>query len=117
MSKLAEAVHGDYRKPEVREFIQEKLKKIPALSNIEGIVSLELLERVLIKINKKYKVALQYIMPNIQKDGQFYYSASFKRTDTHEWVGTVNGVSIYEIFAKGVLMAYSYAKQHDTNLH
>lgn len=115
--KAKDILNGDYRKPEVREVIQEKLRLIPALSKYseDEDIPLEVLEKVIWKMREKYGTAMQYIMSTFQMKGEPYYSCSFKTKD-HEWIGTVNGLTIYEVYAKGVLMCYSYARRGAKNI-
>lgn len=116
--KVKDAIYGDYRKSEVRDLIQTALRKIPALSkhNEENDIPLEALEKAIWKMREKYGCMMQYIMPLFRPElNEAYYSCSFK-TKEHEWIGTVNGLTIYEVYAKGVLMLYSYARKANSNL-
>lgn len=116
--KVKDALISDYRKPEVKEFIQEKLKQIPALSKYsesDKEIPLNVLEKFLWKLYEKYGNKMQYIMPTLQPSGEAYYTCSFKTKD-HNWIGTINGLTIYEIYAKGALMCYCYSKSGGKNL-
>lgn len=116
--KVKEALISDYRKEEVKSFIQEKLKQIPVFKEISPgeDVPIDLLEVLIWKLSDKYGVTMQYIMPSHQRYGKRYYTCSFKTSDDHKWIGTVSGLSIYEIYAKGALMLYSYTRKQSKDI-
>jgi hypothetical protein len=62
----------------------------------------------------KFGYSFQYIMPGMGKDndGQpvFWYSASFKERATNQWVDSIYGASIYEVYAKSCLMVFAKGK-------
>lgn len=115
--KLKDALIADVRKEGVWEGIHELLFKIPPLKKYgpAGDIPLEALEKVMRVFDTKYGVQMQYIMnipqKNIQKEDIFHYSCSIKNKHTNQWIGTVHGLSIYECFAKMVLLSYGYIKK------
>lgn len=115
--KLKEAINADTRKEGVWEGLHELLFKIPPLKKYEqsGSVPLEKLEKLMKLFSEKHGVQIQYIMcfPQESKDDKvvFSYSCSIKERHTHEWLGTVYGLTIYECFVKMVLFSYGYIKK------
>ena len=111
--KLKEALYSDIRKEGVAEELHALLCKIPPLKKYEDSkkIPIEVLEKLLRKFEEKYDVRLQYIMPTYQKEtNSHYYSCSVKTDSTHDWIGTVHGITIYECFVKLVLMCYGYSR-------
>lgn len=102
----------DMRDAESAEKLQKALKKIKPFSKEEGKVRLELIEKFLLKICRKYVLKIQYIMPSMLTE-TMYYSLSVKRDDTHEWQGSVYGMTIYEVFAKAAVLLYSKVKKEN----
>lgn len=114
---LKEALIADVRKEGVWEELHELLFKIPPLKKYGpvGKVPLESLEKMMQMFNDKYGIQLQYIMafPQLVEKNKemFSYSCSIKEKDTHQWIGTVYGLTIYECFVKMVLLSYGHAKK------
>lgn len=116
--KLKEALTGDYRKEEVKQYIQGMLKKIPQLSkyDTEDDVPFEVLEKALWKLSEKSGIVVQYLTPVYQTNSPNYYTCSFAESATRNFVQAIYGLTVYEIYAKGVLMCYSYSRKSDKNL-
>lgn len=116
--KLKDALICDVRKDGAWDGLNELLFKIKPLAKYEevGEVPLESLEHLLEVFYEKYGVQLQYIMPTHQKlaedsdEVKHYYSCSLKDRYTHKWIGSINGITIYECYVKVVLLAYGYIK-------
>lgn len=100
----------DMRDEGSKEKLQMVLKKIKPFSKEDGEVRLELIEKFLLKVCRKYVIKIQYIMPSMLSD-TMYYSLSVKRDDTNEWLGSVYGKTIYEVLAKAAIMLYSKVKK------
>lgn len=93
------------------EIMQKVLKKIKAFSKYEE-VSLEQLEKFATKIVYKYDVSFQWIMIS-KNNNNLLYSLSMKRDSNGDWLGTVYGISLYELFAKLNVKLYSMVKNEE----
>ena len=111
--KTMELLNLDCTKEENAEIIQKALKRIKPFSKCEDDVELELLEKFIQKISRKYHIMIQWITPTFTDKIESMYSASFKRTDDHSWLGNVYGKSIYELYAKIVIKMYTDVKTLD----
>lgn len=117
--KLKEAIICDVRKEGVWEELHTLLFKIPPLKKYGpvGNVPLESLEKLMRLFDEKYGVRMQYIMNVPQKTSKNtnlpYYSCSVKSKHTNEWIGSVNGLTIYECFVKMVLLSYGFIKSQE----
>lgn len=117
--KLKDALISDVRKEGVWEALHELLFKIPPLKKYEpdGEIPLEKLEKLMWLFDEKHGVQLQYIMAipqkasrNSNKMYECYYSCSIKNKHNQSWVGTVQGLTIYECYVKMVLLSYGYIR-------
>lgn len=93
-----------------KELFQETIKKIKPFRKIDGDVPLELLEMFIHKMSKKYLFRPQWI--NFSLGDDKYYSLSFVETEKHDWIGTVYGATIYELFLKSVLKIFNDIKNN-----
>lgn len=110
--KTNEILNLDCRKEENKEIIQKVLRKIKPLSKYpEGEqIPLEAIEKVVDAIVKKYEIVPQYMMMSYQESKSSLYSISVKTTTDHSWLGSVHGISLYEVFAKLTIKMYSEVK-------
>lgn len=108
-----EILNLDFNKEENVDIMQKVLKKIKPFSKIEGKVEIEMLERFIQKMSKKYHIMIQWITPTFTDKIDIMYSASFKRTDNHSWLGNVYGKSIYELYTKIAVKMYTDIKTLD----
>ena len=111
--KTMELLNLDCTEEENAEIIQKALKRIKPFSNVKGDVELELLEKFIQKITVKYHIMIQWITPTFTNKIESMYSASFKRTDNHVWLGNVYGKTIYELYAKIAIKMYTDVKALD----
>lgn len=118
MRKLKEVIDGDFRHEGTEEDAQVWLLKIPPLikRTHEGEkVKLEDIEQLIIKLSKKYKIQMQWISLTFI-DGEIpWYSVSVKDGQTHEWLKTVYGLTIYELFIKVALFMFAITRERDKN--
>lgn len=111
--KTEQILNLDYRKEESQEIIQKVLRKIKPLSKYSEEneqVPVELLEKTISVLVNKYTITPQWVLMHftgLQKGVPAMYSCSVKTSDTHEWLGTVYGSSLYELFAKLTIKMYS----------
>lgn len=90
------------------QYFLKKLKPFRKYENAEKDIPIEKLEKMIEMLSRKYSISIQYITPSILKDEMLWWSASIRKDTNFEWLGTIYGCNIYEIFAKAVLfMAYN----------
>jgi hypothetical protein len=105
--KLKEALQLDLRVKGNKELLVEMLVSLPFFKDEPAMEDLEV---VLGKVQRKYPVSLAYIMRGPAQDD--YYSFMIKRSDTNDWIYTVYARSMYEGFAKTILIMYEYIKKN-----
>jgi len=102
------------KNPEANEVIQKVLRKIKPLSKYEDIeedIPLELVEKVIHTIVNKYHMAIQWISHQSRLSvPEVYWSVSIKTDDTHKWLGSIQGATMYELIAKIAIKMYSMVK-------
>lgn len=108
--KTEDILNLSFKDESSKEKVKQELKKIKAFSKYEDI-SLEQLEKFVTKIVCKYDVILQYIMIS-KVDNRLLYSLS-TRNKKGKWLGTVYGISLYEIYAKLSIKLYSMVKNEE----
>lgn len=112
---LKQVIEGDFRYEGTSEDAQQYLKKIKYISkhveDADGDVPLELLEKLFIMLQKKYPITMQWINLTLLDDEKPWYTLSIKHSETHEWLKTVYGMTIYEVFVKIVLFTYAYTRK------
>ena len=101
----------DYRKDENKKMIQKALKKIKPFSEFEKKPTIEDFEKYIGKVSKKYNVVSQYIMFHMDDDGNILPAISFKSRIEHEWIATISGCCLYEVFAKSIICLYTKIKK------
>lgn len=96
------------------EIVQRVLLKIKPLSKYEGRrLPLDAIEKTICAMVRKYSFTPQWISMSYGKSLGTecgYYSCGVKASDTHEWLGTVSGRSLYELMAKLCILMYSKVK-------
>lgn len=101
----------DFRKEENKEIIQKVLKQIKPLSKFsDGDVPLEAIEKIIKVMTNKYEITPQWMTISYSEDVLGNYSIGIKTTTKHEWLGTVYGMCLYEVFAKLAIKMYSEVK-------
>lgn len=110
--KTDDILNLDYRKEESRETIQRVLRKIKPLSKFseENDVPLEAIEKAIRVMVNKYDITPQWLMMSYHEQTISIYSIGVKTTNTHEWLGNVYGMCLYEVFAKLAIKIYSEIK-------
>lgn len=113
MKKLNEVIEGDFRYSDYKEEAQRWLKKIDVLGKRtpEGKdVKLEDIEKLIIKLQKKYGHSMQWITLTILENEIPWYSVSIRDHGSKEWVKTLYGLSIYELYCKVALFMFAYTR-------
>ena len=116
MKKLNEVIDGDFRYSDYKEETQRWLRKIDVLAKRtpEGEdVKFEDIEKLIIKMQKKYRHSMQWISLTIL-DGEIpWYSVSIRDGEKKSWIKTIYGLSIYELYCKVALFMYAYTRRQD----
>lgn len=116
--KLSEVIDGDFRYDDYKEETQRWLRKIDVLNKRtpEGEkVKLEDIEKLIIKLQTKYKIQMQWITLTILEEERPWYAVSIKSNEKHEYLKTVYGLTLYELMCKVVLFMYAYTRGKDKN--
>lgn len=110
--KTEEILNLDYRKEENQETIQKVLRKIKPLSKFsdENEIPLEAIEKAIRIMVNKYAITPQWLTMTFHEQTHCIYSIGVKTSDTHQWLGNVFGVCLYEVFAKLAIKIYSEIK-------
>lgn len=111
-SKIEKVLNVDYRTEAGHEAIQSILHKFKPFAKYTGQdVPLGKLEKFASVITTKYNISPQWITIDTQaSDKSYIYSCSIVSRDTRDWLGTVYGCSMYELFAKLVIKMVVEAK-------
>ena len=110
--KTDEILNLDYRKEESQEIIQRVLRKIKPLSKFseENDVPIEAIEKAIRVMVNKYAITPQWMTMSYHEHVLGIYSIGVKTSDTHQWLGNVYGMCLYEVFAKLAIKIYSEIK-------
>ena len=114
--KLAEVIDGDFRYQDYETETQKWLLKIEALRKRtpEGEqVKFEDIENLVIKLQKKYGHTMQWIRLTLIDGEVPWYSVSIIDGYTKEWIKTVYGLTMYELYSKVALFLYAYTRKED----
>lgn len=109
-----EVINLDYREKKNKIIIQKVLRKIKPLSKYPdgSEIPLNDLEKVITIISKKYPLRVRELYPDIwSNDKLIIWKATLMNETTFKVIGSVYGVSIYEVFAKIVIKLYSEIKK------
>lgn len=113
----------DCKKEGNRELINKFLWKVKPCAKIleknhytrTEIAPIELLEQVLHGLCERYPYKLQQIWTySEEKKFKFYHMGVIHVTDTYEWIGDVNGVTLWEVVAKAIIKIYVDLKKEKT---
>lgn len=112
--KLKDVINGDFRIEGTEDETQRWLLKIKVLAarTPEGKkVKFEDIEQLIIKLTKKYKIAMQFISLTLI-DGELpWYSVSVMDRKSYERLITVYGLTMYELYAKVALFMYATTRE------
>lgn len=110
--KTEQILNLDYRKKENQEIIQKVLRKIKPFSKYsdKSNVPIEAIEKLIRVLCQKYEIAPQWMTMSYFEPTLGIYSIGIKTTTEHEWLGTVYGMCLYEVFAKLAIKMYSEVK-------
>lgn len=114
--KLKEVIDGDFRYDEFESETQKWLLKIDALRKRtpEGQkVKLEDIEQLIIRLQNKYGHKMQWISLTMLEGERPWYSVCIIDAHTKNWVKSLYGMTIYELYAKVALFLFAYTRKED----
>ena len=112
--KIEDIIDIECKGYENRKMINEALMQIKPVSKLVKknketgeFISIDTLERAMHGLLSHYKYNTQGIN-SYYEDGEFvFYTASILRIrETREWIGTVNGATLWEIVSKIIIKVY-----------
>lgn len=96
-----------------KRYMLNALSKIPLLSKCENITQ-GILEKAVFKIQYSYPVRMQWIMLFFDiNDTPDMFKVDIKRTDTGEYIRSIYGLTMFELFAKCVIYMYCIGSKID----
>lgn len=103
----------DCRKEENLKTINKALLKIKPLSRYEDEerVPLEKVETYVEKVQRKYDIRVQYMKFSTADDESRWYNISVMTRKSHEWLGSIHGYTLYEVWAKLALQLFIWIKE------
>lgn len=114
--KLIDVIDGDFRYEDYEEETQKWLLRLEPLRKRtpEGEkVKLEHLEQLIVKLEIKYGHKMQWITLTIIQEEIPWYSVSIRDGNTKEWVKTLYGLTIYELYCKVALFLFAYTRNEE----
>ena len=106
--KLTEVLSCDTRNEGVSQEIQAWLKRIPVFSKYEDEdVPFDKIEIAMWKLLAKYDLSVSGMFMSKPTAPTRYYSCSVWKNGGRDVVMSLNGATIYELFAKVVLLCYA----------
>ena len=112
--KIEDIIDIECKGYENRKMLNEALMQIKPVSKLVKknketgeFISVDTLERAMHGLLSHYKYNTQGIN-SYYEDGEFvFYTASILRIrETREWIGTVNGATLWEVVAKIIIKVY-----------
>ena len=107
----------DGRNEGTHEILQKVLLKIKPIEKAykgfyEGEIDIPLegIEKTIAAMVRKYAITPQWISMSYGESLDSacgYYSCGIKKSDSHDWLGTVSGRSLYELMTKLCILMYS----------
>lgn len=113
---IKEIIESDFRFGNNESETQLWLLKIDVLRKRtkEGEkVKIEDIETLIIKLQKKYGHTMQWISLTMLDGERPWYSVSIRNGQTKDYVKTLYGMTIYELYAKVALFLYAYTRKED----
>lgn len=107
----------DCRVEEGKEQLQQALYEIDPFEKYEvkgSKVPLSAIEKLIDKICRRYQVLPGYIGMCVANNNRLYYTVQAYDQDKIKYLGVVNGISLYEVMAKEVLLLWD--KVNDKSL-
>lgn len=112
--KTEDILNLDCRKEENKKIIQKVLRKIKPLSKYsdECEIPLEVIEKLLAAMCKKYCINIKEITANVlANDKQIIWKATIINENEFALLNYVYGISIYEVLSKSTIYIYTKVKK------
>lgn len=114
--KTEELLDLDYRKEESKNLINEALKNIKVINKHSRAdkVELEVIEKFVGIVCRKYNVMAMYLTPSyLDNNKENLYTLSFReKYGDKKWLGNVYGMCLYEVMAKAAIKLYAMVKEN-----
>lgn len=108
--KTEDLLNLDCRKEKNKQILNKCVKKTDYAVMLPGMYEAEDLEDILHTMCRAEKVSIQSINVTYDTDS-FMYVASFVDCDSRVWAGNAYGSTIWELFAKSIILVYSYCRR------
>ena len=109
-----QVINLDYRDPKNQEIIQKGLCEIKPLSKFLGKeeVPMWAIEKAITVMCKKYNMRISGITSDVYgSDTNIIWRADIVTEHNYKTVGTVFGISMYELFAKAAIVFHEEVKK------
>ena len=109
-----QVINLDYRDPKNQKVIQKVLKEIKPLSRFsdEEEIPMWAIEKVITVMCKKYNMRISGITSDVYgSDTHIIWRADIVTEHNYKTVGTVFGISMYELFAKAAIVFHEEVKK------
>ena len=90
-----------------KEIIQRALHKIKPFQNEEDDVPMELIEKYIGMVQRKYAIQIDYVTPVFIPNERNLYSATIRKTSDDEYYNVIYGSTLYELFAKLAILYWA----------
>ena len=111
---VKQVINLDYRDPKSQEIIQKVLSEIKPLSRFLGKeeVPMWAIEKAISVMCKKYNMRFSNITSDIfGNDTYIIWKGDIITEHNYKTVGTVYGISMYELFAKAAIVLHDEVKK------
>jgi hypothetical protein len=89
------------------ELFQSALHKIKPFTNVEGNIPLELIEKYIGMVHRKYAIQIDFITPVYVPDEKNLYSATIRNTSTDVYYDVVFETTLYALYAKIAILFWA----------
>jgi len=90
--------------------LKKSLMKLPFIKS-EKDLSTDRLEKIYSKLERRFNIHMGYINRHWFKDDTSYtYNGMIKDAITHEWIVTVSGKTIWEVYGKALFYLYYHVE-------
>lgn len=106
-----ELLSKDFRTEDGKRVIRKALLKIKPLSKYENKeIPLEILEKYVEKVCRKYDVKIQYLQCTFMDEESRWYSLSLMEKSTSQWLDNIYAHTLYEMWAKLSIQLFVFIK-------
>lgn len=90
-----------------KDTIQRALHKIKPFQSVDGDIKLELIEKYIGAVQRKYAIQIDYVTPVFVPNERNVYSATIRKTYDDVYYDVVFGSTLYELFAKIAILFWA----------